>query len=123
MNQTISALPARSIIDLETAVIAIDATGTVQALSVGAAWLLRCSIEQYKGESAARFLPALNHGLNALAIPGRRGIALRADGKVIQVSTTGIPYRSKQSAGWMILVERSSVERRLPFRDVASSIR
>jgi nitrogen-specific signal transduction histidine kinase len=97
----------RSIAYLNAALIEIDRDGTIKAMNAGAAWLLRCSIWQFIGEPVARIIPALNRGLEILATAKRNGIALRADGKVIHVRTTGIPYQSKVNSGWRILIERS----------------
>ncbi len=89
------------------ALIEVDEEGTIMAMNANAAWLLRCGIRQFVGEPVAQVIPALNRGLTVLATANRNGIALRSDGRVIHVKTTGIPYRSKSNFGWRILIERS----------------
>ena len=97
----------RNVVPANAPLIEIDKDGTIKAMNSGAARLLRCRAQEYIGEPVAKVLPALNRGLDILETANRNGIALRTDGKVIHVKTTGVSYQSELSSGWKILIQRS----------------
>ena len=87
-----------------TAILVVDADGAVRAASRSALALMCCAPEQLHGEPAAMFLPLLTGTPVAEVGYGRKTVAVRPDGTLLQQVVSAIVIEISDFRGWLLLL-------------------